>query len=167
MNKEYVDEWLVVNADEGSIFWRKSRGLAKAGDSAIHKHEITSRGGAKYKAISFGRRKWLLHRFIWTYVNGEIPDGMIVDHIDGNTSNNSIKNLRLASKAESSFNKGMFKNNTSGVKGVYLDKRNKKWMAYGRINGKMKNLGRYSSIEDAKNAAEEFRLVNFKEFYRR
>ncbi|WP_236523018.1 HNH endonuclease, partial [Escherichia coli] len=84
-------------------------------------------------------------------VNGEIPDGMIVDHIDGNTSNNSIKNLRLASKAESSFNKGMFKNNTSGVKGVYWDKRNKKWMAYGTINGKMKNLGRYSSIEDAKN----------------
>ena len=130
MDKEYVDEWLIVNADEGVIFWRKSRGLAKSGESAVHKHEINSRGGAKYKVISFGRRRWLLHRLIWTYVHGEIPDGMVVDHIDGNTNNNSIKNLRLASKSESSFNKGMFKNNTSGVKGVYWDKRNKKWMLY-------------------------------------
>lgn len=166
MDKKYVDEWLIVNIYEGTVFWRKNRGLAKSGDSAIHKHHITSRGGAKYKVISFARRRWLLHRFIWTYANGEIPENMIIDHIDGNTSNNSIKNLRIATRSESSFNKGMLKNNTSGVKGVYWDKKNKKWMAYGRINGKMKNLGRFSSIEEAKKEADKFRRINFKNFYR-
>lgn len=166
MDNIYVDEWLDVDVENGNVFWKRSRGLAKAGDSAIHKHEITSRGGARYKAISFARKRWLLHRFIWTYVNGEIPSGMVIDHIDGNTGNNSIKNLRITTKSESSFNKGKPINNSSGVKGVYWDKKNKKWMAYGTVNGKMKNLGRFSSIEKAKNSADEFRKRNFKDFYR-
>lgn len=166
MDNEYVDDWLDVDANSGGVFWKRNRGTAKAGSSAIHRHEITSRGGASYKSISFGRRKWLLHRFIWTYVNGEIPSGMVIDHIDGDTGNNSIKNLRLATKSESSFNKGLPKNNTSGAKGVYWDKKNKKWMAYGIVNRKMKNLGRFSSIDKARDVADEFRRRNFKDFYR-
>lgn len=36
-----------------------------------------------------------LHRVIWTAVNGEIPQGMQVNHIDENPSNNCISNLNL------------------------------------------------------------------------
>ena len=36
-----------------------------------------------------------LHRIIWTAVNGEIPEGMQVNHIDENKKNNSISNLNL------------------------------------------------------------------------
>ena len=38
-----------------------------------------------------------LHRFIWFAVNGEIPEGMQVNHIDENKNNNSISNLNLMS----------------------------------------------------------------------
>ncbi len=39
-----------------------------------------------------GRR---LHRLVWESVNGEIPKGYHVHHIDGNKANNDISNLEL------------------------------------------------------------------------
>lgn len=41
-----------------------------------------------------------LHRVIWTAVNGEIPKGMQVNHIDENKDNNSISNLELLTPKE-------------------------------------------------------------------
>lgn len=40
-------------------------------------------------------KKFLVHRVIWECFNGPIPDGMDVDHIDGNPKNNSLSNLQL------------------------------------------------------------------------
>ena len=39
-----------------------------------------------------------LHRFIWTYFNGEIPEGYDVHHRDFNHDNNDISNLELVTK---------------------------------------------------------------------
>lgn len=41
------------------------------------------------------QHNWSLHRLIWTAVNGEIPEGMQVNHIDENKENNSTSNLNL------------------------------------------------------------------------
>ncbi|MBR1805615.1 MAG: HNH endonuclease [Selenomonadaceae bacterium] len=41
-----------------------------------------------------------LHRFVWTYFNGEIPDGYDVHHLDFNHDNNDIANLELVTKDE-------------------------------------------------------------------
>lgn len=41
-----------------------------------------------------------MHRFVWTYFNGEIPEGCDVHHIDRNPDNNNISNLQLLTKAE-------------------------------------------------------------------
>lgn len=43
---------------------------------------------------------WQMHRLIWTVVNGEIPDGMEINHIDENKDNNSISNLNLMTPKE-------------------------------------------------------------------
>ena len=43
---------------------------------------------------------WQIHRLIWTAVNGEIPEGMQVNHIDENKDNNSINNLNLMTAKE-------------------------------------------------------------------
>ena len=42
----------------------------------------------------------MLHRLIWECVNGEIPNGYEIHHIDGNKLNNSIHNLELVSIEE-------------------------------------------------------------------
>ena len=41
------------------------------------------------------RKTYYEHQVIWASVNGAIPEGMVIDHIDRNRSNNSIHNLRL------------------------------------------------------------------------
>lgn len=42
----------------------------------------------------------LMHRYVWKYYNGKIPDNHEVHHIDHNKANNNINNLELYSKAE-------------------------------------------------------------------
>lgn len=41
-----------------------------------------------------------IHRIIWTAVNGAIPQGLEVNHIDENKDNNSISNLNLMTRKE-------------------------------------------------------------------
>jgi len=41
-----------------------------------------------------------VHRIIWEVFKGPIPENLVVDHIDGDRANNSIRNLRLLSYSE-------------------------------------------------------------------
>ena len=74
-----------------------------------------------------------------------------VDHVDGNKLNNNINNLRFATTSENAMNTKISCNNTSGFKGISLDKKCNKWMVYIKINGKTKFLGYFDKIEDAIN----------------
>ena len=47
-----------------------------------------------------GRRFSKAHVVVWVTHNGPIPDGLEIDHIDGDKSNNHIGNLRLCTHAE-------------------------------------------------------------------
>lgn len=60
------------------------------------------------------------HRIIWEMRYGPIPEGMVVDHRDGNKSNNRLDNLRLATHAQNIHNQRAF--NSLGVKGVYRNR---------------------------------------------
>lgn len=48
----------------------------------------------------FGRSKGFLHRDVWEFYNGPIPDGYEVHHIDGDTANNDISNLECLPASE-------------------------------------------------------------------
>ena len=41
-----------------------------------------------------------MHRYVWEYYNGKIPDNCEIHHIDGNRGNNSIDNLQLMTVKE-------------------------------------------------------------------
>lgn len=43
---------------------------------------------------------FMLHRVIWMAVNGDIPEGMEINHLDEDKSNNSISNLNLVTPKE-------------------------------------------------------------------
>lgn len=45
-----------------------------------------------------------LHRVLWEAFNGEIPEGMEIDHTDGNRTNYQLENLRLVSHSENCRN---------------------------------------------------------------
>ena len=41
-----------------------------------------------------------LHKYVWEYFNGEVPEGYHVHHIDGDKTHNEIENLALMEKSE-------------------------------------------------------------------
>lgn len=84
---------------------------------------------------------YAVHRIIYLYHHGYLP--AIVDHIDRNSQNNKIENLRDADWNLSNQNRGTFKNNTSGWKGVSFNKLKNKWEIRVMTNGKRKLIGRF------------------------
>ena len=106
-----------------------------------------------YYLITMNKKNYRLHRLVWIYHNGDIPNGMSVDHIDGDTKNNRIENLRLATHTENMRNRKMHSTNTSGIKGVEWYKYRNKWRVRMRIDGKDKTLGYFHILEEAEAAA--------------
>lgn len=75
------------------------------------------------------------------------PDGMFIDHIDGDKLNNQRSNLRVCTNQQNHANRGLNKNNTSGYKGVIVN--GSKWEARIKFNYKTLHLGSFSDIIDA------------------
>jgi hypothetical protein len=94
---------------DGKLLWKISRSNAiVAGQEAGTKH---TKG---YRRVYFDGKTHAVHRVIWQMFNGNIPNGMQIDHIDGNTSNNKIENLRLATSKKNSLNRA-YKNKAKNV----------------------------------------------------
>jgi hypothetical protein len=90
-------------------------------------------------------RTVFMHRLI---VNA--PDGLVVDHINGNKYDNRRSNLRAVDQQFNSWNrKRLNSTNTSGYMGVSWSKASKRWQANIRVNGKKVGLGYFDTPEDA------------------
>jgi hypothetical protein len=117
---------------------------------SIHKWTITRIGHTFYAHRPIpgpkGKKKYTyLHRFLLDH-----PEkGLDVDHEDGNGLNNQRSNLRTCTHAENIRKKRKQKNNTSGYVGVSLDKRNGRFHAYIKLNGKRTFIGYYKHAIDA------------------
>ena len=73
-----------------------------------------------YSRIWINGDAYMLHRVVWELHKGKIPEGLIVDHIDGDTRNNNISNLALKTPAQNGRNVKKTARNNSGVVGVYF-----------------------------------------------
>jgi len=91
------------------------------------------------------------HMLAWLIVYGEWPNGQI-DHINGDRLDNRIKNLRVVTQQQNAFNRVLYKNNSSGVKGVSWSIAQQAWHAQIRVTGKRIHLGFFKSKNDAANA---------------
>ncbi len=101
----------------------------------------------------------LMHRLIL-----QPPDGMVVDHINGNKLDNRRENIRISSQSENCQSRRMAKNNTSGFKGVSWGERSKKWLSYITIKGKLKLLGEFKDPISAAIAYNMAARFYFKEY---
>ena len=76
-----------------------------------------------------------IHQVVAIAFLNDIPDGrdIVVDHIDNNKLNNTVKNLQITAHRHN-ISKDR-KNKTSKYSGVCWDKRDKKWRATIRVSG--------------------------------
>lgn len=101
-----------------------------------------------------------IHRLIMN-----APDGLVVDHMDGNPLNNQKHNLRLCTYAENSRNRTKLnKNNTSGVHGVSWSKVRNRWHAQIKVDRIKIHLGSFINLEDAIKARINAEIVYFNNF---
>jgi hypothetical protein len=87
----------------------------------------------------------------YCYMTGEWPPEEM-DHINRIAIDDRWQNLRPVTRAENEWNKDKYRNNKSGVKGVYF--RDGKWIAGVRRNGIRQIVGRFTTIEEARIAYE-------------
>jgi hypothetical protein len=92
-----------------------------------------------------------LHRLIMN-----APDGVFVDHINGDSLDNRRANLRLATRSQNMSNRRKTKiKTTSQYIGVSLEKSRGLWVTTIRNNNKSIWLGRFNSEIDAAKAYDE------------
>jgi len=101
-----------------------------------------------YKNIRIARKTYRAARLAWLWMTGEWPEHEI-DHIDRDPGNNRWSNLRQATRSQNVQNKRVNKNNAAGLKGVFLDKRRGHWFSSIMLDGKVTNLGRFPTPEEA------------------
>jgi hypothetical protein len=94
------------------------------------------------------------------------PDGMEVDHIDGNGLNNQRSNLRLVTTQQNSWNRGIKSTNKSGYKGVCFRKASNMWRSSIWLNGKYISLGSFFCLIKAAKAYDTAAIKYFGEFAR-
>lgn len=105
-----------------------------------------------------------MHRFIV----GDKP-GFVIDHINRNSLDNRKENLRYVTISQNGWNTEKQKRNTTGFKGVRLDKRRNKFYPGITVNSQFFWGGYFDAAEDAARAYDllakkhhgEFATLNF------
>ena len=142
ITQERLKEVLDYNPDTGFFLWKVAVSNVPIGSVAgcldDSGYIIIGVDGVLYRA----------HRLAILYTDGYLPENT-VDHIDRVPWHNWRSNLREACMQCQLRNCGMLSNNSSGVKGVYWNKRMGRWAAQIKVNGKMSGLGYFGSILDA------------------
>jgi hypothetical protein len=141
----------------GELYWKIRQGRSWPGRLAGTNHK-------GYRRISIDHKLYLVHRLIFLYHHGWTPAE--IDHIDGNSSNSRIENLRAATPIQNNANRGLRINNTSGVKGVCWRKDTKQWFVQVSVNGKYVVRKYIKDLELAELVAIEARNKYHGEFAR-
>ncbi|MCE8421382.1 HNH endonuclease, partial [Rhodovulum sulfidophilum] len=97
-----------------------------------------------------GRGRFLAHRIIFKMHFGSEPE--LIDHIDGNTQNNRIDNLRSVGAYDNSRNSCIPKSNLTGARGVRWDKERGRWRAFITVDRKFRHIGNFDDFDAALSA---------------
>lgn len=122
------------------------------------KWHVSGPEGARYAKT---KRVLFMHRMIMN-----APEGVFVDHANGDPMDNRRVNLRLCTRAQNQQNKCKSRRNRSGFKGVYLRSDGQVWRATIRHGGKTFALGKHLTAEAAARAYDAAAIAAFGEFAR-
>lgn len=124
--------------------------LVDIADAQALNRYVWSEHSRGYAYARVDGKQVLMHRMLV-----EASPGVEVDHINGSRLDNRRCNLRVCTHSENICNQGKHKNNTSGFKGVSWHRRDKRWVARIRHEGKSFNLGSFINPLDAAKVYDE------------
>ena len=104
------------------------------------------RGQNGYIYLTLRGQKLLAHRVAWFLHHGEWPKNYI-DHINGNSADNRICNLRDVTHSVNMMNTRLRVDNRTGAVGV--QRRGKRWIAQIKAFGSQQNLGSFETKSEA------------------
>lgn len=152
IDKEKLYELLEFNFETGKMYWRRRPNARSQWNGRYAGKEAftAKRGGYFHGAI--GGRLFQAHRVIYAAAHGEWPE--LIDHINQDTEDNRLANLRAASKSINSHNSKCRVDSRTGIKGVSWSKRQSAFRAYLTVGGKQIHLGYHPTVEAASAARE-------------
>lgn len=103
------------------------------------------------RVITIEKRTYFASRVAWAIYFGAWPEG-VVDHINHDVSDDSIKNLRDVSYAENAQNTKLSSRNSSGRMGVHFHAGHSRWRAKISHLGQDYYLGSFTTKEAATRA---------------
>jgi hypothetical protein len=127
--------------DTGVLSYKYETLRSRAGEIAGFSHQ----GG--YLAISLDNKQYLLHRIIFMYVAGYMPE--MVDHINHKRDDNRWVNLRDVSALDNTKNTSISQNSTTKINGVSFIKSTGRYRAYINRDYKQIHIGIYATQEEA------------------
>ena len=145
--------WRGVSRED--YFWSR---VDKSGDCWTWVGPLTD----GYGILQFRDGSIRAHRFAWSLIHGEIPDGMTVDHVCHSRRCVNVDHLRLASKAENSRNRsGAMPDNRVGARGIRM--KGKSYQARVSCRG-VEHSATFPDLESARVWAQATREELFGEF---
>ena len=100
--------------------------------------------------INIKDKPYLSYRLAWVYMTGSEPKG-VIDHIDGDPSNDRWSNLRdVSHRANSQNQRGPMRDNKCGLLGV--TRHRKKFAAHIKFGGIDRHIGVFDTPEQAHDA---------------
>ena len=155
-----VRERFIYDLDTGE-FRRKAvrNNRHKIGEVAGHIKEADG-----YVRIIIDGKSYLAHRLAILYCTGDWPKHQ-VDHSNMNKADNRWVNLREATANQNGFNRPEYATNKSGHKGVSWYPKYGLWRVQAKVNGRVKHLGYFESVDEAADAYARFTTPIHKEFH--
>ena len=144
MTIKKIEEYIKLDATSPSgLRWIKKPSVGvNAGDPAL----CCERHG--YYIGTFNGKCFRAHRVVWFLCNGEWPKNQI-DHINGNSLDNSISNLRDVSRSINMKNRRLSSNNKTGKNGVWFNKASGNYRAAIRTRFGRIYLGTFNTVDEA------------------
>ena len=140
---------------DGQLYWKETKGRRFANTLAGTKSH-------HYWQICIDYIIYRTHRLVWIYHYGYSPN--MIDHINGNSFDNRIENLRECNQAQNQYNRKINKNNLSGVKGVVWCKQKNKWRTRLVVDGKEYHIGFFDDLHNAEKVINLKRIELHKMF---
>ena len=143
---------------DGKLFWKVNPVFHRQSLKGKEAGHLTNRG---YIRTSYLGEQYQLHRLIYTMHYGDIPEGMLIDHINRNRLDNRIENLRCVTPKGNQQNrsKESYKRKPSLYKGYYFRPHVNKFYARFTVKGVRKNIGYYTTECGARLAVMQERLL--------